>query len=130
MAAVAEFQLVNSDATMPLGEVYPSLQKLMIDYGSRQVWLNNKQVTPPLSAQQFLLLHHLFKVEGNVATRTELIQAVWGEDQAAGVTEQALDALVRRLRERLREADPSHDYIVTVRGHGVKLNNGSLPGIF
>jgi len=45
----------------------------------------------------------------------------------AGATappEQAIDALVRRLRERLAEVDPDWQYIVTVRGHGFRL---SLP---
>ena len=42
-----------------------------------------------------------------------------------GVSEQAIDALVRRLRDRLAEVDGSHQYIVTVRGHGFKLDNPS-----
>ena len=130
LASAAEFQLVNSDATMPLGDAHITMQRLMVDYGSRQVWINNKQVNPPLSAQQFLLLNYLFIAEGKVATRADLIEAVWGAEQSAGVSEQALDALVRRLRERLREADPDHDYIITVRGHGVQLQNGNISPIF
>ena len=39
------------------------------------------------------------------------------------VTEQALDAMVRRLRERLADLDATHEYIVTVRGHGLRLDN-------
>lgn len=130
MAEAIEFQFINSDATMPLGEAHTKLQRLMVDFGSRQVWVNNKQVNPALSAQQFLLLHHLYQNVGNVASRAELIEVVWGADQAAGVTEQALDAVVRRLRERLREMDPDFNYIVTVRGHGVKLENTGIPPIF
>jgi len=33
---------------------------------------------------------------------------------------------VRRLRDRLSEIDPSWDYIVTVRGHGLRLDNPAL----
>ncbi len=47
---------------------------------------------------------------------------MWGK-AAEGVTEQALDALVRRLRDRLAEIDPDNEYIVTVRGHGLRLEN-------
>ena len=43
----------------------------------------------------------------------------WG----MGVSEQAIDALVRRLRDRLAEVDEGHQYIVTVRGHGFRLDN-------
>jgi DNA-binding response OmpR family regulator len=57
-----------------------------------------------------------------VVSREELIQAVW-EDDTRWVTEQAFDALVRRLRERLNQLDPDYDYIVTVRGHGLRFQN-------
>ncbi len=39
------------------------------------------------------------------------------------ISEQALDALVRRLRDRIAHVDSSHEYIVTVRGHGLRLEN-------
>jgi DNA-binding winged helix-turn-helix (wHTH) protein len=42
-----------------------------------------------------------------------------------GVSEQALDALIRRLRDRLAAIDPTHTYVVTVRGHGLRLDNPS-----
>ena len=77
---------------------------------------------PPLSASQFHLLWKLFENSGSVVSRQELINAVWGNEQSAGVSDQALDALIRRLRDRLAEIDPSHAYIVTVRGHGMRLD--------
>jgi DNA-binding response OmpR family regulator len=51
-----------------------------------------------------------------------VIAAVWPEDAAEGVSDEAIDALVRRIRLRLRELDPDHEYIVTVRGYGFKLD--------
>jgi DNA-binding response OmpR family regulator len=36
-----------------------------------------------------------------------------------------LDALIRRLRDRLAAMDPENSYIVTVRGHGMMLKNPS-----
>ena len=53
----------------------------------------------------------------------DLVTAVWGDEQAAGVSDQALDALIRRLRDRLGALDPEQSYIDTVRGHGVRLDN-------
>jgi DNA-binding response OmpR family regulator len=52
-----------------------------------------------------------------------VIEAVWPEAVGEGVSEQAIDALVRRLRDRIAEIDPEHQYIITVRGHGFRLNN-------
>jgi DNA-binding response OmpR family regulator len=60
---------------------------------------------------------------GGVVTRTDIVQNVWPEASGEGVSEQAIDALVRRLRERLAENDEDFRYIVTVRGHGFRLEN-------
>jgi DNA-binding response OmpR family regulator len=51
------------------------------------------------------------------------VETVWGGEQSAGVSDQALDALIRRLRDRIAELDSAHQYINTVRGHGVRLDN-------
>jgi pSer/pThr/pTyr-binding forkhead associated (FHA) protein len=123
IAVAQEFQFLSSDATMPLDASPLRSGRLMLDMRARQVWLNQKQMNPPLSAQQFQLLWVLYQNEGSVVTRHELIAAVWGDEQSAGVTDQAVDALIRRLRDRLAAMDSGHNYIVTVRGHGMRLDN-------
>jgi DNA-binding response OmpR family regulator len=93
-----------------------------IDPGSRQVWVDGHELSPPLSAAQFALLHLLYTHANNVVSRDEIARTVWPE-AAGAVSEQAIDALVRRLRDRLAEGNPHHQYIVTVRGHGFMLDN-------
>jgi DNA-binding response OmpR family regulator len=78
---------------------------------------------PPLSLSQYRLLEILWEHKGKIVTREEVIAAVWPESDEAGITEQAIDALVRRLRDRLAEVDADHEYLVTVRGHGFRLDN-------
>ena len=51
-----------------------------------------------------------------------IVDVVWPGTDGIGVTEQAIDALVRRLRDRLAELD-EYEYVVTVRGHGFRLDN-------
>lgn len=121
------FIYLSSDATMPLEGLPLDMQKrrLRVDIGARRVWITEKELDPPLSASQFNLLRILYEQSGEVVPRSEIIQAVWGK-AAEGVTEQALDALVRRLRDRLSEIDPTWDYIVTVRGHGLRLDNPTM----
>lgn len=123
IALIQQFLFLTSDATMPLTESSVRSGRLMIDARSRRVWINQQQVVPPLSAQQFRLLWKLYDKQGEVVPRPDLIAAVWGEDEAAGVSDQALDALIRRLRDRLASIDPTHQYIDTVRGHGIRLDN-------
>jgi len=118
-----EFMFLTSDSTMPLTEGSGKSGRLMIDLRSRRVWVNQEQLVPPLSAQQFKLIWLLYENQGQVINRADLISAVWGEEQSAGVSDQALDALIRRLRDRLAALDPTHQYIDTVRGHGIRLDN-------
>jgi len=119
---------LSSDATLPLegdslhpAEVEAGL--LRLELRSRRVWIGNQEILPPLSASQYRVMELLYSNQGEVVTRQELIEAIWGEEQAVTVSEQALDALVRRLRERLANIDPSHTFIATVRGHGLRLDN-------
>jgi DNA-binding response OmpR family regulator len=68
-------------------------------------------------------LEILYENEGIVVTRQELITRIWGDTQAVDVSEQALDALIRRLRERLAGFDSSQAFILTIRGHGLRFIN-------
>lgn len=119
-----DFIYLSSDATIPLEGLPLEMQKrrLRVDVGARRVWVMDQEIDPPFSASQFNLLQALYEQTGEVVTRPKIIEAVWGK-AVEGVTEQALDALVRRLRDRLAEVDPSWEYIVTVRGHGLRLDN-------
>lgn len=123
VALAQQFLFLTSDATMPLLEGTAHAGRLMMDQKSRRVWVNQQQLVPPLSAQQFKMLWMLYESQGQVVSRPELVAVVWGDEQAAGVSDQALDALIRRLRDRLAALDPTHQYISTVRGHGVRLDN-------
>jgi len=131
IAFAQQFAFLSSDATLPLESfeisgLEPKLNKkerLRLEKRSRRVWIGEDEVLPPLSVSQFQLLELLFENEGRVVSRTTIIEKIWGEEDAVDVSEQALDALVRRLRDRLAAIDPSHSYIITIRGHGLRLEN-------
>ncbi len=117
-----------------------SLQRLRLDKRSHRVWirfagvsaskhkskLHEVEIDPPLSASQFRMLEMLYDQQGKVVSRQDLVAGVWGAEEAIGVSEQALDALIRRLRDRLASIDPGHTFIITVRGHGLRLDNPSV----
>jgi pSer/pThr/pTyr-binding forkhead associated (FHA) protein len=116
----------ESDATVEMSFDPASLKsRLTLDRDARRVFIGQQEVTPPLSLPQYRLLQLLFDAGGGVCTREEVIDSVWPEAEGEGVSEQAIDALVRRLRDRMAEVDPNHQYVVTVRGHGFRLDNPS-----
>ncbi len=113
---------VDAGATAPLLFEKPEERGLRLDTAQHQVYVNGKLLEPPLSAQQYRLLE-LLSDTGGVVGRDDIIQAVWPDAVSGGVSEQSIDALVRRLRERLAELDADHQYIVTMRGHGFRFEN-------
>ncbi len=127
IALAQHFTFLSSDATMPLDLAIANpdepAYRLAMDDRSRRVWVNRQELLPPLSVQQFRLLQVLYENRDQVVSREELVEAIWGDDQGEGVSEQAIDALVRRLRDRLVAIDSEHSYILTVRGHGLRLDN-------
>lgn len=128
IALAQKFVFLSSDATLPIEfeETIAAPQRrgrLLIEKRSRRVWIGEQEIIPPLSASQYSLLETLYDNHGRVVPRDELMAGVWGHQNLAEITNQALDALVRRLRGRLAEFDPDHTYIATVRGHGLRLDN-------
>jgi DNA-binding response OmpR family regulator len=104
--------------------VAPSPEGLLkLEKSSRQVWIGEEELLPPLSASQFQLLEILYERQDRVVPRKEIITEIWGAENALDVSEQALDALVRRLRDRIAAIDASHPFIITIRGHGLRLDN-------
>ena len=129
IALAQKFVFLSADATLPLDpeesfDMKPAPKgRLRLEKLSHRVWLGDQEVLPPLSVSQFRLLEVLYDNHGKLVPRDQVMTEVWGLQEAIGITEQALDALVRRLRERLSAIDPGHMYVVTVRGHGLRLDN-------
>ena len=125
VALSVRLMFVGAEATLPLTQEMLRVAQpgLRLNKSQRQVWVNGIALDPPLSLSQYRLLEILWEHKGKIVTREEVIAAVWPESDEAGITEQAIDALVRRLRDRLAEVDADHEYLVTVRGHGFRLDN-------
>lgn len=123
IALCVKLLFVGTDATLPLtfDEITPT-GNLVVDIDQRAVVIDGEELSPPLSLAQFRLLQVLYEADGAVVDRDAIVDAVWPGTDGIGVTEQAIDALVRRLRDRLAELD-DYEYVVTVRGHGFRLDN-------
>ena len=72
-----------------------------------------------LTALDFHLLYTLARYAGQVLSREQLLQQVWGYNYYGDT--RAVDAAIKRLRAKLHRAAPEVEVIVTVRGVGYKL---------
>ena len=115
-----QLTFVDSEATAPLLQEQGGV---LIDQDSRSVWVSGRQLARPLSSAQFTLLQTLIAEPGRVFSRDELIAIVWPDQDPSGVSNEALDSLVRRLRKRLMDVCPDHRYIRAVRGHGFRFEH-------
>ena len=127
VALCVKIAFVGNDATAPLNArpisqgMAALVRGIRLDKEGRRPFLAEQELDPPLSVQQYRLLEMLINANGNLVSRQEIVERVWEGESAYGVSEQAIDALVRRLRDRIAESDPDHEYIVTVRGHGLRF---------
>ena len=74
-----------------------------------------------LTAREFDLLLFFARAPGKVFRRAQLLDAVWGCGHEG--YEHTVNSHINRLRAKLSQADPEHDYVVTVWGVGYKFND-------
>ena len=75
-----------------------------------------------LSAREFALLGYLIRHAGQVVTRHQILDAVWGSEP--DVYSNVVDLYIHYLRRKLEELDRA-DRLRTVRGVGYTLRAGS-----
>lgn len=110
------FVFVDNEATTAFADARPGLR---IDVATRLVTMDGRALDPPLAPNQFALLLLLASHPGRVFTREEIAAACY-PGEAGGVSDLAIDGIVRRLRARLQAIDPSRDHVAAVRGHGFR----------
>ncbi len=115
--AMAELKLFfyDEEATQQFGV---RGRGVVVAEANHEIYVRGKLLEPPLTAHQYRLLLLLVHKAGQICTRDEIIEAVWPEAKG-GVTDETIDALVKRLRQRLGEYGT--EFIVTVPRHGFKL---------
>ena len=92
---------------------------LSIDTGRHEVQIAEKLLE--LTALEFSLLVALAQQPGRVLTREQLLEQVWGYEYHGDL--RVVDAVIKRLRAKLRQTPAEEDIIVTVRGVGYKLES-------
>ena len=123
VAGAATLHFIDPIAT-PIAPAIGRLSGVWIDPETRAVWVDAQPIEPPLSARQQVLLELLAAHEGELVSRDVVIDHVWADVAADGVSAEAIDALVKRLRARLRERQLGGDYLQIVRGRGMRLSEG------
>jgi DNA-binding response OmpR family regulator len=94
------------------------LGQLRIDLKKHEVLKGKESVE--LTHKEFQLLELLLKRPGEVISRDQILDSVWGQE--VYVTHRTVDSHVATLRRKIETEPDRPQYILTVRGVGYKLN--------
>ena len=90
---------------------------LELDLGRHEATVDGRRRS--LSALELRLLAALLDADGRVLTRDQLLDAIHGAGEG-DVLDRAIDAYIKRLREKLGDDADEPRYVATVRGAGYR----------
>ncbi len=93
------------------------IEELRIDPLLVEAYVNGEGVH--LTPTEFRLLYQLAITRERVATRDELLQAIWGRRETH--RDRTVDVFIRRLRDKIDKPAPRHTFIQTRYGVGYRL---------
>jgi len=122
--------LISEDAkiTIPLLEKYIQSsdyllqdEKITYDPSTNTIHKGESILSDYLTKSEFRLLWHLLQNPERVVDREEIVSVVWQDAKStAGVSEQAIDQLIFRLRRKIEPNPNNPSHILTVKGRGIK----------
>ena len=92
---------------------------LVIDIGKHTVTIGAAPVD--LTAKEFELLAHFAKNPGQVYTRSQLLDSVWGYSHTG--YDHTVNSHINRLRTKIEREPTKPHYVLTVWGVGYKFND-------
>lgn len=97
-------------------------ETIVFNENTNEIKKGENVLSNQLTASEYKLLKFLILNKDRVLEKEEIINAVWKETKTTlGVTDQALDQLVFRLRKKI-ESDPNNPiHIQTIKGRGIKF---------
>jgi two-component system response regulator VicR len=104
---------MNNDDILSIGD-------LLIDANKYEVKKRGQVID--LTLREFELLKFLASSAGQVFSREQLLEEVWGYEYYGDI--RTVDVTVRRLREKIEDKDGEYKYIMTKRGVGYYFRRG------
>jgi OmpR family response regulator RpaB len=98
---------------------------LLIDFNRRAVFRGEARVR--LTGMEFSMLELLVRRAGEVISRLELLEAVWGYRPERASDTRVVDVHVSRLRAKLEDDADQPSLILTARGTGYMFARQSAP---
>lgn len=97
-------------------------EEIIFDENTNEIKKGEIVISDQLTSSEFKMLKFLIKHKDKILEKEDIINAVWGEQKTTlGVTDQALDQLIFRLRKKIENNPNEPKFIQTVKGRGFKF---------
>ncbi len=116
---LARLRALGRRTQVPAHATRIEVADLALDTTTHRVFRGKQELH--LTPTEYRLLEFLMRRQGGAASRTAIVEAVWG--LGADVEENTLDAFIRLLRAKVDLRNKSR-LIHTVRGFGYRLDEG------
>ena len=105
-----------------LRQGYGRAQQLTFDYVLNEIKKGEVIISDTLTSSEFRLLKFLLENPDRLLQRDEIIESVWQDTKSQeGVTDQALDQLIFRLRKKIEDDPNNPNHLQTVKGRGIRF---------
>lgn len=99
-----------------------SRQNIDYDEARNEIKKGSEILSDRLTPSEFRLLRFLIQNRGKICEKDEIIENVWKDSKTQeGVTDQALDQIVYRLRKKTEDDPNNPHFIHTIKGRGYKF---------
>jgi hypothetical protein len=96
--------------------------KLVYDEVSNAIKKGDEIISDSLTKAEFRLLRYLLQHPDEIIERETIVGTVWQDDKSIkGISEQAIDQLIFRLRRKIEEDPNSPSHLQTVKGRGIRF---------
>jgi DNA-binding response OmpR family regulator len=102
-----------------------AVQGVFVDVDAGEAWVDGVKL-PTLTDLEYRLLLLLYGRLNKICDKSQIINAVWGEEYIVTVDDARIEKLVSRLRAKLERNPSDPHYLITMRGRGYKLIGRNL----
>lgn len=115
--------LFDEFAKTLLRQDFGRAQQITFDQNTNDIKRGNNSLSDILTSSEFKLLKFLLENPDRIIEREEIIKSVWKDEKTTeGVTDQALDQLIFRLRKKI-EDDPNNPvHLRSIKGRGIRFS--------
>ena len=95
---------------------------IVFDPTTNQIKKGAVVISDTLTSAEFKLLRFLLQNQDRIIEREDIIHAVWPESKnAQGVSDQAIDQLIFRLRHKIEDDPNTPKHLETIKGRGFRF---------